>query len=171
MLHIPDLPDDRRLGIVDLQVMARAIAGRVERWRHIARYDPHERWFVQLYRTADLEAWLLTWPATRGIELHDHGDSAAVVLALDGELVEHYTDLHARPALRRRRWTTGTMHTLTPGHVHDVHNDAERPATSIHVYAPPLSTMTFYDHRAQTFLSPLRTEPARGPERPATVAS
>jgi hypothetical protein len=155
----------------DLEEIARAIAVRLGGWRALARHDPDRRWFVQLYRTAGIEAWLLTWPATRGIELHDHGGSRAAVHVLDGELVEHFTDLTTRAPLRRRRWRAGDQLALPASHVHDVHNHGGRPATSIHVYSPPIATMTFFDHATARFLEPLRSEPARGGERPAAVAS
>lgn len=157
--------------VADLDDVARAIAARIDRWRDVARHDPDERWFVQLYRTSDLEAWLLTWPATRGIELHDHGGSTAVVHVLDGELTEHFSDLVTGRPLQRRRWQPGSQRLLHASHVHDVHNESGSPATSIHVYSPPLTTMTFYQHRAPHFLEPLRTEPARNAERPAVVTS
>jgi hypothetical protein len=160
-----------RRPVADLLDIARAIAGRVDRWHDVARHDAHERWFLQLYRTPTLEAWLLTWPVTRGIALHDHGGSLAVVRVVDGELVEHASDLTTRAPLRRRRWTAGSELVLPTSHVHDVHNDAAAPATSIHVYSPPLTTMTFYEHHTARFLEPLRTEPARNAERPAVVLS
>lgn len=76
-----------------------------------------------------------------------------------------------RPPLRRRRWRPSGAIALRASHVHDVHNHGRHPATSIHVYSPPLTTMTFYRHRAPGFLEPVRTEPARNAERPAVVAS
>ena len=48
----------------------------------------------------------------------------------------------------------GTVRRVSSGRVHDVVNTSSAPATSIHVYAPPLSTMTFYDDD----LRPVRTE-------------
>jgi hypothetical protein len=42
--------------------------------------------------------------------------------------------------------------------VHDLRNAGDAPATSIHVYAPPLSTMTFYHRRTEYYLKPLRIE-------------
>jgi predicted metal-dependent enzyme (double-stranded beta helix superfamily) len=161
----------RRPPAADLEEIARAIAARLGGWRELARHDPDRRWFVQLYRTTDIEAWLLTWPATRGIELHDHGGSRAVVHVLDGHLDEHFTDLATRAPLRRRRWHAGDQLALPASHVHDVHNRGGRPATSIHVYSPPLATMTFYEHATARFLEPLRSEPARGGDRPPVVAS
>jgi predicted metal-dependent enzyme (double-stranded beta helix superfamily) len=147
--------------------VARAIVHRTGLWKPLVRYDPDQRWYARLYHTADVEAWLISWTQEQGLDLHDHGGSSAVAVVLEGELTEVYGDLAApaRP-LRRRRWTTGSVHALGPDHVHDVHNRHEAPAVSLHVYSPPLGTMNYYDHR-EPGLTLLRAEPARGPERPA----
>lgn len=146
--------------------VARAIVHRTGLWKPLVRYEADRRWFVRLYGTADVEAWLITWTAEQGITLHDHGGSSAVAVVLEGELTEVYGDLAApgRP-LRRRRWTAGSVHALGRTHVHDVHNRHAAPAASLHVYSPPLTVMNFYDHQ-QPGLTLLRSEPARGPERP-----
>lgn len=46
--------------------------------------------------------------------------------------------------------------------IHDVVNRSDAPATSMHVYSPPLVHMTFYDPAT---LGPVATEAVR-PERP-----
>lgn len=114
--------------------------------------------FARLVRTDEYEAWLLTWTSDQGVELHDHGGSSGVVLVLEGELVEHATDVASGAPLRETRWPRGSAHAFGPGHIHDLRNAGAASATSIHVYSPPLSTMTFYDHRAASYLKPLRIE-------------
>ncbi|MCW5892167.1 MAG: cysteine dioxygenase family protein [bacterium] len=162
-------PGARRagLGAASLRAVANAIVRRTALWKPLVRYDADQRWFIRLYRTADVEAWLITWTRRQGLELHDHGGSSAVAAVLEGELTELWSDL-AVPAepLRRRRWATGSVQALGPGHVHDVHNERATPAASLHVYSPPLTAMTFYAHR-EPGLVRLHSEPARGPERPA----
>jgi hypothetical protein len=37
---------------------------------------------------------------------------------------------------------------------------------SVHVYSPPLSSMTFYDDRRDAFLVPLRTDAVEGAPEP-----
>jgi predicted metal-dependent enzyme (double-stranded beta helix superfamily) len=147
--------------------VAQAIVHRTGLWKPLVRYETDERWFIRVYATADVEAWLITWTEEQGISLHDHGGSSAVAVVLEGQLTEVYADLGepTRP-LRRRPWTTGSVHALGPRHVHDVHNRRATPAASLHVYSPPLTTMNFYDHDTLG-LTRLRSEPARGPERPA----
>jgi hypothetical protein len=49
-------------------------------------------------------------------------------------------------------------HGGSAGAVHDLVNPAPTPALSVHVYAPRLTHMTYYDHRPSGFLRPLRTQ-------------
>ena len=44
-----------------------------------------------------------------------------------------------------RALVAGQLRDLPLGTIHDVVNRAVEPATSIHVYSPPLTTMTYYD--------------------------
>jgi len=141
-----------------LEAIARILADEEALWGPHRRHDPDERHFARLVRTDEYEAWLLTWTSDQGVELDDHGGASGVVLVLEGELVEHSTELASRAALRETRWPRGSAHAFGPGHVHDLRNGGGTPATSIHVYSPPLSTMTFYDHRAASYLKPLRIE-------------
>lgn len=148
-----------------LAAIARTIATDELLWRHRLRHDPSHRYFVRLIHTETVEAWLLTWTTEQGIALHDHGGSAGVALVVEGELIEHATDLTSRRALREERWRRGTLHAFGPGHVHDLRNAGNAPAVSIHVYSPPLSSMTFYEHDPGRFLAPLRVEPVIEPVR------
>ena len=83
--------------------------------------------------------------------MHDHGDAAGAFFVLEGELQE---------VLPQRRRSivdlgAGTTGVVRRGQLHDVGNVCDRPALSIHVYSPPLATMTFYDAAGR---SALRTE-------------
>jgi hypothetical protein len=51
--------------------------------------------------------------------------------------------------------TAGSTGVVERGQLHDVGNVSDASALSIHVYSPPLATMTFYD---ATGRSALRTE-------------
>ncbi len=141
-----------------LEAIARIIAEQEGLWGPHRRHDPDTRHYVRLVRTEAFEAWLLTWTSEQGIELHDHGGSAGVVLVVEGELVERFTDVTSQAPLREAYWPRGSTRAFGPGHVHDLRNTGGGPATSIHVYAPPLSTMTFYEHRAPDYLARHRVE-------------
>ena len=136
---------------------ARAVARAESYWRPLVRHDPVMRWFVRLYGTADVEAWLLTWTEEQSVELHDHGGSSGAILVVEGTLTEDFSDGPLAP-LRRVTWPTGSVHSFGPSRVHDIRNVTAAPATSIHVYSPPLTTMTFYEQSSAGIVVPSRVE-------------
>jgi mannose-6-phosphate isomerase-like protein (cupin superfamily) len=103
------------------------------------------------------EAWVIRWPAGGAIDLHDHGGSAGAFTVIEGTL----TELRADRARRRAPWSrdvqTGASAVFGPHHVHDVVNAGDEPAVSVHVYAPPLVAMTFYEVAGDA-VRPVRTE-------------
>ena len=145
-----------------------AIAGRLasiaNRWSKLAAPHPDRRWYARLHRDAAHDVWLLGWDHAQGIELHDHGGSSGAFCVVTGRLVEAYTDRTTRPLLRRRPVGTGEVLAFGPDHVHDLSNPGPGAAISIHVYSPPLETMTFYDDGPGAFLARLRTDPTDSPE-------
>ena len=148
-----------------LRTRARGLAQSPDVWLpHVLRQSG-ARWYVPLVADEDHEAWLVWWPAGGGIELHDHGDSAGAVCVLEGTLVETYM---SRPGPSRmsgrmesRRLRSGSLIAFGPGHVHDLANHGPVQALSIHVYAPRLSSMTFFETDPDGVLVPVsRTVPA-----------
>lgn len=119
--------------------IAAGIAAAPEAWRHLVRHDPDGRQPVRLVATEAYEVWVIGWTPGQGVRPHDHGGSSAAVVVTDGELLE--VDLLAN----RRRLQPGNVLRLGPGIVHDVVNHSNAPATSVHVYSPPLTEMTYYD--------------------------
>ena len=122
------------------------LATRLARARRL--WEPHVvhrsdgRRPVKLVATDLFEAWVIGWMPGQGVELHDHGDSAGALSVIEGTLVDLVAiDRRLRP----RSLTAGTTLHLPPGTVHDVVAPGPEPATSIHVYSPPLTSMTFYD--------------------------
>lgn len=111
-------------------------------WHGLA--DPTEdgRSAVRVVRTQAYEAWVLGWLPGHSVELHDHGDSAAAFTVVEGSLVEITA---SRGGLERRALDVGATRSVPRGRRHDVLNLGTGPATSIHVYAPALTRMRFYD--------------------------
>jgi Cysteine dioxygenase type I len=134
---------ERPVGADDLAgVVARfASAGRL--WRPYVRHDLFRRWYVRLAWTPEHEVWLLCWEVGHAVELHDHGGSAGAFVVAEGVLREEHVD---GAGLRRIRCRPGTVRSFAAGHVHTVWNPGPGAATSIHAYAPPLRSMTFYAH-------------------------
>jgi hypothetical protein len=134
---------------------AAAWAAAPARWRHLVRHVPGERWYLPLGATPGASAWLITWAPGTGLALHDHGGVSGTMAVVGGQLTERYgttADLDGarrRPGelvpLPSRRLGRGSLTTFAPDHVHEVRNDGTEPAVSIHVYAPILEEMAFYD--------------------------
>ncbi len=126
-----------------------------------------ERSWVLLAVTDLFEAWAIAWPPGGGIELHDHGRSRGAVVVAAGALVE--TTVHSsRPGpavIGTRRLSVGQHRCFGPHYVHDLINDDEGPAVSVHVYGPRLTAMSYYGLTADGRLDRVRTEvvPPLGP--------
>lgn len=121
-------------------------------WRPHVHHDPAQRRPVRLLATDRYEAWVIGWTAGQGVELHDHGVAAGALSVVEGTLEELVL---VEGTLERRVLTAGRTVALPKGLVHDVVAPGPERATSIHVYSPPLTTMTYYDLLEGR---PLRTE-------------
>jgi predicted metal-dependent enzyme (double-stranded beta helix superfamily) len=98
-------------------------------------------------RTPDFDAWLIAWPRGGKVELHDHGASTGAVSVISGALVEAVPqrDDAGRLSLVSHELRAGATLGFGAGHVHDVTNESDTHALSLHVYAPALTSMTFYE--------------------------
>jgi len=150
------------LTVASPAAIARQLADTPELWWPKVRRAEGRRWYERLLEEADFEAWLLGWPVGEGIELHDHGSSSGALIVVEGRLSETYVDASAwvRPGalLRHRLLEEGDFVAFGPDHIHDVVNGGGRQALSIHVYAPRLRSMTFYENRFDRGLAAVRTE-------------
>lgn len=144
----PAVPLPTRL----LADIAAGIAQAPGAWRGLVCHDPQERRPVRLVATEAYEVWIIGWTEGQQVRPHDHGGSSAAVLVVEGELDE------VGLLGNRRRLGPGQVHLLGPHVVHDVVNRTSAPATSIHVYSPPLTSMTYYD---EVTWEPVETETVR----------
>ncbi|MDT0447202.1 cysteine dioxygenase [Streptomyces johnsoniae] len=133
----------------------RRFAARTGLWRPLVRFTAPDRSYRRLERTDAYEVWLLTWLPGQGTEIHDHGGSAGSFGVVAGTLTEH---AFPAPADGGRRLGTGDVRAFGPGYVHQVTNADERPAVSIHAYAPALTTQTYYRREADGRLAVVRTD-------------
>jgi predicted metal-dependent enzyme (double-stranded beta helix superfamily) len=107
-----------------------------DRWRHLLRYDPDQRFSVLIDSDERQEVWLMAWLPGQQTDLHDHALSSGAFTIVSGSLTESVarrapdgrsvTELHAL--------TTGQSRVFGPGYVHEVHNDGPDTAVSLHVY-------------------------------------
>jgi len=119
--------------------------------------EGERRRYCRLIATDRYDAWLIAWSPCSGVELHDHGGSQGAVAVASGRLLEHYTDLRWRPPIRSRIVDPGVTVSVPGIRVHEVSNPGPTDALSVHVYSPPLTTMTFFDPRPDALLVPLQT--------------
>ncbi|HVX23077.1 MAG TPA: cysteine dioxygenase family protein [Acidimicrobiales bacterium] len=134
-----DWPGLSPIALLDL---ARGMAGQVPRWADGHTEPLVERRYELLELTNDVEVWVIHWPTGGHLQVHDHGGSAGAFWVVDGALEERYAAEDR--SLRRRHIGTANGAAFGPRYVHDVRNDGDRPATSVHAYSPPMPGMTFY---------------------------
>ena len=142
-----------------------ATAARLARaavWKSLTPLTETERWYALLAATDRFEAWVIGWPVGGAIELHDHGGSSGAIHVVRGALEEASTNRVLRTPLARARVGEDEVVTFGTDHVHDLVNVGDAPALSIHVYAPRLVSMTFYDDRPASFLDVIRHEALDG---------
>lgn len=130
---------------------AQALADRPEEWIHRVRLSTDGRWYERLHADGEYEVWLISWLPGQSTGFHDHGGSAGAFAVALGELAEHGVS-------RSRTVETGQARGFGPGYLHDVRNESQAPAVSVHVYSPPLSTIQRYDLDGQGRLVPLALE-------------
>jgi mannose-6-phosphate isomerase-like protein (cupin superfamily) len=111
-------------------------------WHGLAEPTVDARSAVRVVRTECYEAWVLGWLPGHSVELHDHGGSDAAFTVVQGTLVEVTA---RRGGLDRLELPVGATREVPRGRRHDVLNVGTAPATSIHVYSPALTSMTFFD--------------------------
>lgn len=99
-----------------------------------------ERSWTLLLSSSDVQLWLISWPPGSQTGWHDHGTASGAFQVLRGTLTEH----HWTDGEQVLDLDTGGVRVFAAGHVHDVRNEGEEPALSLHAYAPRLETMTRY---------------------------
>lgn len=131
--------------------IARTIAATPGRWQSLVRYDESERWYTRLRATDDYEVWLLSWLPGQGTGVHDHGGSAGALAVAQGQLDETVFTRQpvnlggpARVTESTQRYAPGQVRPFGSRHTHNVANNTDLPAVSVHVYAPALHRMNRY---------------------------
>ena len=128
-----------------LGVIAARTARRIARRATRTAARPGGRWYVRLRADEHYDVWLISWGAGSSVDAHDHGGSSGAFAVVRGALVEHTIDSDRHE--RHRVVTAGGVRAFDAAHRHRVANDDTRVALSVHVYSPPLASMTFFDGR------------------------
>jgi predicted metal-dependent enzyme (double-stranded beta helix superfamily) len=135
--------------VVDVRIDHLATATRYaadpDSWPVAPHFNPIDRWYHRLAQHCDYEVWLLTWLPGQGTDLHDHGGSAGAFHVVTGELTEDtVTETTGAPRVTVRTLGEGLGRRFGGHHIHRMTNRSQRPAVSVHVYGPALTTMTRY---------------------------
>ena len=101
------------------------------------------RGWIRVADTEAADAWLIAWSPASAVGTHDHGGSHGAVHVLRGELTERFCG-RDDPRAHLRTLARGATVSVPLERVHDVANNGLLPALSLHVYAPRLTTMSFY---------------------------
>jgi mannose-6-phosphate isomerase-like protein (cupin superfamily) len=131
-------------GQLDRKTLARiatGLASTAAAWADRMPVDLTERTGLRIIATDRFDVWLLRWPFGTYVTPHDHGHSAGAFYVVEGKLQE--VRWHGG-LTQARTISTGRAVTIGQGVVHDVIGAA--PASlSVHVYSPPLSSMSLYE--------------------------
>lgn len=138
----PETLPDRPLSRDELADLTEELAAEPERWAHLVQHDPQRRTYVQLWRDAHVDVWLICWLDDHDTGYHDHDVSSGAVKVVSGELVEERLRLGGPP--RSCHYAPGERFTFDASHVHRMHHAGGGPAISIHAYSPPLWRMGAY---------------------------
>lgn len=127
----------------ELREAARAAAGLVARgvWPS-APHDPEARSYVLLHRDDEHEIYAIGWMPGHDTGWHDHDDAAAALAVVEGEVVEERLAL-GEPLSRTFRH--GQVVEIPAASIHRVRHSGTAPATTIHVYSPPLQRVGTYE--------------------------
>ena len=129
---------------IDHLAIAAEYASAPDEWPVAPRFNPVDRWYHRIDSTPDYEVWLLTWLPGQGTDLHDHGGSAGAFQVIAGNLTEDTVQPGLTPRITARELGEGAGRRFGTRHIHRITNRSTRPAISLHVYGPALTTMTRY---------------------------
>lgn len=107
-----------------------------DRWRHLLRYDPDQRFSALVESDERQEVWLMSWLPGQHTDLHDHVSSTGAFTVVSGSLSETVTRRapDGRAVVEEHALVAGQSRVFGPGYVHEVRNDGPDPAISLHVY-------------------------------------
>jgi hypothetical protein len=133
------------LGAAELVGFAAWLAGSPLRWRDLVVADEDARAYSTIWSDERVNAWAIRWPEDSDTGFHDHDESAAGIVVIEGSVIEERLVL-AGPAVERR-FSAGESFNLASSVIHRVRCDGGVPALTIHAYSPPLGRQGVYRTR------------------------
>ena len=138
------LADDRDLSPEELDTLGAELVGRPDLWRPLVHHDADTRFYVSLRRDHHVDVWLICWMPSQDVGLHDHDVSGGAVHVVQGSVVEERLEL-GHGDVQRRRFDAGGSFAFDSSRIHNVAHAGDGPATSIHLYSPPVWKMGHYE--------------------------
>ena len=112
------------------------LATRIERWQHLVRHHDDARVYEQIWADDHVNAWLICWSEDQDTGFHDHDESAAAIVVIDGRVREERLRVGGAP--EGRVIGPGSTFTLPAEAIHRVLHAGAGTAVTIHAYSPPL---------------------------------
>ncbi len=138
------LADDRDLSPDELHALGAELVERPDLWRPLVRHDANRRYYVSLRRDHHVDVWLICWMPSQDVGLHDHDVSVGAVHVVEGSVVEERLEL-GRPEVQCTLVEAGASFRFDARRIHNVAHAGDGPATSIHLYSPPVWKMGHYE--------------------------
>jgi predicted metal-dependent enzyme (double-stranded beta helix superfamily) len=134
--------DARPLSRAELVAIAQEWSTRINA-SMTADHPSDRRWYSHLHAEEAYDVMLLGWNFDQSTDFHNHGGSSGAVHVVRGALVEERLGEDAK--VTSRTVNAGRATAFGPEAIHNVYNAGGGVSLSIHVYSPPLTTMTYFD--------------------------
>jgi quercetin dioxygenase-like cupin family protein len=120
----------------------RELADSPAHWQGLVSPQSGVRVYETVWSDDHVNAWVICWPRGSDTGFHDHDNSAAAIVVLEGCVIEERLAL-AGPPLGRRYGAGASVH-LPASAIHRVRHGGGEPALTIHAYSPPLRRQGVY---------------------------
>jgi len=115
-------------------------------WEDMSGAIPEQRTYRLLASSLQLEAWLICWPPGGRLSLHDHGGASGALQVVRGDLFEQFVQFGPDGGTRvqSRALPAGEGVAFDGDYLHDVANHGAVLTTTVHLYGPASTSMSFY---------------------------
>jgi mannose-6-phosphate isomerase-like protein (cupin superfamily) len=130
------------LAEVELVRFVRELADSPAHWHGRVSPQNGARVYETVWSDDYVNAWVIAWPRGADTGFHDHDNSAAALVVLEGSVIEERLAL-AGPPLGHRHRAGASVH-LPASAIHRVRHGGGEPALTVHAYSPPLRRQGVY---------------------------
>src|SRR5436305_15162956 len=149
----------------ELEQFVEQLTAERDRWEHLVHHADDVRVYELIWEDDDVNAWVICWSEDQDTGFHDHDESAAAIVVIQGEVREERLRLAGNPEVRVIG--AGQKFSLAPTAIHRVLHSGIGTAVTIHAYSPPLTRTGAYrvgsdgtlERAAQSYEEELRGDP------------